>query len=287
MKYSYFPGCTLHEQGSNFNDTTLFSAKALGIELQELKDWYCCGAVFPLRVDDTMSLLSPVRTLVGAKKEGKDLVTLCAACYQVLKRTNFLVKNDSEKKDKLNSYLEEDYHGEVNIFHLLEVIRDEIGWVKLKELVKKPLNNIKVAPYYGCLLLRPAKEMKFDHPENPTIFEEFLKSLGCEVPEFPYKTECCGAYLGANSEEIVTNSVYKILKGANKRKIEAIAVSCPLCHYNLDYYQKKLTEENSGLKPIPILYFTQLLAIALGSGEEICHFEKHLIDPKTVLGAIK
>ncbi len=287
MKYSYFPGCTLHEQSKSFNQSTLASSSALGIELEELKDWYCCGAVFPLRADDIMSLLSPVRTLIGAKKEGKDLVTLCAACYQVLKRTNYLILEDREKREKINNYLEEDYKGDVKVLHLLEVLRDNLGWLGLREKVSHPLSGLKVAPYYGCLLLRPAKEMTFDHPENPTIFEDFLKSLGCDVPDFPYKTECCGAYLGATAKDVVSQTVYNILHGAQKRKIGALIVSCPLCHYNLDFYQGELMKEKSELTPIPIFYFTQLLALALGLSTEVCHFEEHRIDPLPFLGVIK
>lgn len=287
MKYSYFPGCTLHNQSRSFRDSTISTARELEIELEELPDWYCCGAVFPLRSEDIMSLLSSTRNLVGAKKEDKELVTLCSACYQVLKRTNYLILNDAEKREKLNSFLEEKYDGSTKVLHFLEVIRKDVGWEGLKNKVKTSLTGLRAAPYYGCLLLRPQKELAFDHPENPTIFENFLQSLGCETVDFPYKTECCGAYLGVTEEKVINSAVLKILQGANKRGIEVLITSCPLCLYNLEVGQKELMKSGHSLKPVPVLYFTQLLALALGLGVDVCHFEEHLIDPLPVLERIR
>ncbi len=277
----------MHNQSQSFRDSTISTARELEIELEELPDWYCCGAVYPLRSEDLISLLSPTRNLMGAKKEGKELVTLCSACYQVLKRTNYLILNDADKREKLNNYLEEKYDGSTKVLHFLEVIRKDVGWEELKSKVKTSLTGLKAAPYYGCLLLRPQKELVFDHPENPTIFENFLQSLGCDIVDFPYKTECCGAYLGITEEKVINSAVLKIIQGANKRGIEVLITSCPLCLYNLEAGQKELMKSGHISKPVPVLYFTQLLALALGLGVDVCHFEEHQINPLPVLERLK
>jgi len=257
VRYRYFPGCTLKGQAKNMEDTTLSSARALGIELEELPDWQCCGAVYPLYEDELISLLSPVRTLAAA--EGEPLVSLCAACHHVLKRAQALMQRNEDARTKVTDYLEVDYSGEGRVLHFLEVLRDDLGFDKLKEMIKKPLEGKKVAAYYGCLLLRPSREMQFDDPENPTIMEDFLEALGAEVVKSPYRTECCGAYLSVTEEGVARDTVDKIINSVRNAGAEALITACPLCSYNLENCAK-----DEGKEPIKIYYFSELLAEAMG-----------------------
>ncbi len=257
MRYRYFPGCTLKGQAKNMENTTMAAASALGIELVELEEWQCCGAVYPLYEDELISLLSPVRTLAAA--EGEPLVSLCAACHHVLKRAQELMQRNEEARDKVTDYLEIEYKGEGRVLHFLEVLRDDLGFDKLAEMIKKPLEGKKVAAYYGCLLLRPSKVMQFDDPENPTIMEDFIKALGAEVVKSPYRTECCGAYLSVTEEGVARDTVAKILQSARNAGAEALITACPLCRYNLEN-----CAADDGKEPVQVYYFSELLAEALG-----------------------
>ncbi|MBT9138928.1 MAG: 8-methylmenaquinol:fumarate reductase membrane anchor subunit [Syntrophomonadaceae bacterium] len=265
MRYSYYPGCTLKTMAKVYEDTALSTAKALGLSLTEVKEWQCCGALYPLNTDEIFSFFSPVRALLQARAAGEDkLVTLCAGCYNVFKRTNNAVRENRELRRKINAYLEEDYMGEVDVVHYLEVLKNDLGFEVLAEKVKKKLTGRKLAPYYGCLLLKPRAEMGFDDVENPTIFENFLTALGATAVDYPYKTECCGSYLSMANEEVASTAVGRILNSAYKNGAEAFVVACPLCKYNLEEYQKELCEVSVASHPkLPVFYFTEILAEAL------------------------
>ncbi|RKX71646.1 disulfide reductase [candidate division WOR-3 bacterium] len=262
MRYSYYPGCTLYNKAKDFDDSARRSCQALGIELVELPHWYCCGAIYPQSQDHKIPLIAPFRVLAKAKNEGLDLVTLCSFCYHVLKRVNYAVNNDKEKLDLLNDFLNENYRGDQKVLHLLEVLRDDVGFDRLAQYQKKDLSKLKVAPYYGCYLLRPQREIGLDDQENPMILNHFLSSLGIEVIDSPHKVECCGSYLVLVNRDATLAAVRRIIEGVKRLGAEAIATSCPLCHYNLDKFQAELKKE--GLEPIPVFYFTQLLALFLG-----------------------
>ncbi|MFO7951619.1 MAG: CoB--CoM heterodisulfide reductase iron-sulfur subunit B family protein [Bacillota bacterium] len=256
MRYRYFPGCTLKGQAKSMEDTTLAAAEELGIELVELDEWQCCGAVYPLYEDELITLLSPVRTLAAA--EGEPLVSLCAACHHVLKRSQEFMQRSEDARNKVTDFLEVEYSGEGRVLHFLEVLRDDFGFDNLAEKIKKPLEGRKLAAYYGCLLLRPADAMQFDDPENPSIMEDFLRALGGEVVKSPYRTECCGAYLSVTETGVAEDTVQRILDSAQKAGAEALITACPLCRYNLENCAKE-----SGKEPLKIYYFSELLAEAL------------------------
>jgi len=262
MKISYYPGCTLSTKAKSLDKSARAVASAIGIELVELPNWTCCGAAFPLVDDNLIGMAAAARILANAKKEGGKLTTLCAFCYNVLKRTNNVIATDKEKRKRLNMFLEEDYDGSTKVLHFIEVLRDEVGFETLSKKIKKKV-NIKVAPYYGCLLLRPYEEIKLDDPEAPSILENFLESIGCEVVDFPYKVECCGSYLAISSQDAAVDCSYSILNSAIRNGAEAIAVSCPLCYFNLDERQKEMFDRYKGFRGVPIFYFTQLLALAM------------------------
>ena len=283
MPYPYFPGCTLYTKAKSLDDAARSAAKLLGIELQELANWTCCGATFPLAADNVMAFAPPARILANARKEGDTLVTLCATCYNVLKRTNNLLRADKEKRDKLNDFMEEQYDGGVEVKHYLEVLRDEVGWEKLKTAVQHPLAGLRVAPYYGCLLLRPAAEMALDDPERPRLLEDFLAALGVQPVDYPYKAECCGSYLAVGSPQTAMECSYRILRSALRNGAEAATTSCPLCQFNVDDRQKDMRQQYPGFPGVPVLYFTQLLALALGLPTDSLGLDGHYVDPRPLL----
>lgn len=285
MRVTYYPGCTLYTKAKNLGELAKASAEILGIDMKELENWTCCQAAFPLVSDNIMGLLSPGRIIINAEKEGDKLTTLCSFCYNVLKRTNDVLKNDEQKTAKICEFLEEDYKGNIKVLHFLEIIRDEIGFNDLKEKIKRNLGGLKVAPYYGCQILRPASVLKLDDPENPKILDDFLATLGCDVVDFPFKVECCGSYQIVNQEvkDVVLGCSYNILNSAVKNGAEAIALTCPVCYFNLDKKQEEMAQKFSDFKPIPILYFTELLGLALDVDKKLFDFEKHFIDPRPLL----
>ncbi|NQT80754.1 MAG: CoB--CoM heterodisulfide reductase iron-sulfur subunit B family protein [Candidatus Aminicenantes bacterium] len=286
MKISYYPGCTLKNNAKNFEDSTLCSLKKLGIEVEELPRWNCCGTVFSLATDDLIHHVAPIRNLIRAKESNSEkIMTLCAMCFNTLKRANERVKADPESLEKINDfmYLEKiNYEGDVKVLHLLEILRDEIKFENISREVVKPLNNLKVANYYGCLLVRP-KEIGLDDVENPTILENLTTALGADPVDFPFKTECCASYQTVDKPEIVANRTYQILTSAQSQGADVVAVSCPLCAFNLDHRQKETVKKYPEFKNIPILYFSQILAIALGCPEESLRFDLHFVDPKPIL----
>lgn len=284
MRIPYFPGCTLHSKAQNFDASARAAAQALGITLDELPEWTCCGATFPMAADSAMGLVAPTRILASAKEAGR-LLTLCSFCYNTLKRTNRVLATDAERRRKVTTFLEEDYQGNVRTVHLLEVLRDEIGFAELAKRVTRPLTGLKAAPYYGCLLLRPAEEMGFDDPERPTILENFLGSLGCEVVDFPHKTECCGSFVAVSDRAAAAECSSRILETAAALGAETLVVSCPLCLYNLDRSQAEIRATRTRFAGLPVVYFSQLLAVALGCEEGCLHFEQHAVDPRPRLSA--
>jgi len=297
MKIPYYPGCTLHERAKDFDTSARECAKALGIELQELPIWTCCGAVFPLVTDSVMEILAPVRNLSYASRIGDKVVTLCSFCYHVLKRANRVMREDAGKREKANlflradtkareaveSYTTTDYVGQVDVIHYIEMLRDVVGFGELAKRVKTKLPGLKVAPYYGCMLLRPKGEMQFDDPEQPEIFEDFVRAIGCEVVDFPMKTECCGGFQIVNDEELAVACSQNVVTSALKRGADVIVTTCPLCRYNLDRKQEDMATRVRGFRTVPVIYFTQLLGVALGLPEKHLDFSGNTVDPRPIL----
>jgi len=256
LSYLYFPGCTLKDKAASaMEKTALLAAAELGLPLEEIEEWQCCGAVYPLTDDELIMLVSPSRTIYGAK--GKPVVTLCSACHHVLKRTGHRLAADKDARDKISSYLEEEYPGETPVLHYLELMRDELGWDALKKKVRKPLEGRKLAAYYGCMLLRPAEEMAFDNPENPRIMEDFLQALGAEVITFPFRNKCCGAYLAVTEKQVMEDTANNVVNMAVEYGAEELTTACPLCYYNLE--QTPAAKEGK----IKISFFSEPLAEAL------------------------
>lgn len=275
MKISYYPGCTLKVKAKGLEKSALAALDALGVEYEELPRWNCCGAVYSLADDDLIHIVAPVRDLIRVKQQGSDtVITLCSMCYNTLARANELMKNDEEKRNTINAFMDEepDYLGDVKVIHFLDYIRDNYGFDKLKEKIVNPLTGIKVAPYYGCTLLRP-KEVALDKPDNPELFHKFMSTLGAEVVDFSMATECCGSYQVLGNPDAALQVSYDILSDAANNGADALILTCPLCDYNLSRRQDLMLGKFEGAKDMPVYYFSQLLALALGLSPDTCHFE--------------
>ena len=265
MKIAYYPGCTMKTRAASLELAAIEALNVLGVDFTELRRWNCCGAVFSLAEDDLIHHVAPVRNLVRAQQEGCDtVVTICSQCYNTLARANLLVRGDSEKLDTINRFMDEepDYDGGVEVIHYLTLLRDHVGWDALKAKVVRPLEGFKVAPFYGCTLLRP-DEVSID-PLKEGILEGFLRALGAEPVPFAASTECCGAYQMLAHPEEGMQRAGEVIGSANRAGADALVLSCPLCEYNLGTRQSEVVAMGEQLEPVPTLYFTQLLGIALG-----------------------
>jgi heterodisulfide reductase subunit B len=284
----YYPGCTLSTKAKNYDRSGRAVAAALGLELEELAEWQCCGATFPLMLDDSMALIAPTRILYQAQQAGERVATLCAICFNVLRRSQALLKRDPEMLERINWFTEQEYRGDVTVVHFLEVLRDDLGWEPLAERVVRPLTlpsegeKLRVAPYYGCLLLRPYEEIGLDDPEDPVILHDLVRALGAEPVDFPYNIECCGSYLTVKDPQVSETLSKDVVASAREHGAQVIVTACPLCQFNLDYPQRETEAGRTG-NEIPVLYFTQLMAVALGLPEETWGFEDHYVDPRQTL----
>lgn len=290
-RIAYYPGCTLKTNARNFEASTLATAEALGIKLVEPGRWNCCGTVHALAKDDVMHHLAPVRNLIRVEElsnkgaiDGKQVVTLCAMCYNTLKRSNQVFNQDSDKRKKIRDIMTKEdiqYSGNVEVIHYLEALRS-LGWDKVTARVVKPLKGLKVAPYYGCLLLRP-RGIGVDDADHPTIMEDLLKALGAETVEFAYSQKCCGSYHTVQMKEAVADLSHRILKQAEVAGADVVAMACPLCEYNLGPRQEQVKKQYPSFNSIPVVYFTQLMALAFGLDDEATAFEANRPDPRPLL----
>ena len=248
-EFLFYPGCTLNTTANRLCMYAEKSTEALGYKLTTLEQWQCCGAVFPLASDEVASKLSAVRALKMASEKNLPLVTLCSACFHVLKQANHQAKTDKDFVDIVMNYDSElEYNGEAKVLHYLEVLRDFVGFEKLKSLVKKPLSCYRLGAYYGCMMLRPSEVMDFDDAENPSIFEDFIRAIGAEAVPYPYRNECCGGYKVPKKSSELSKQV---MHSSALRGADSLITACPLCEYNLSRHGS-------------VYYFTELLAKALG-----------------------
>ena len=291
MNIAYYPGCTLKTTAKEFDISTRASTKALGINLVELPRWNCCGTVHALARDDVMHHLAPLRNLLRVEEaqqsgivDEKRVVALCAMCYNTLKRSNQAFNADSDKAGKVRESMNNEasvYSGQVEVEHLFETLRT-FGWDKVQARVSKPLKGLKVAPYYGCLLLRP-RGIGIDNADNPRVFEDLLKALGADVVEFGYKQKCCGSYHTVHMVDVVADLSNRILTQAQAAGADIVATACPLCEFNLGNRQTAVAKKYPKFNGIPIVYFTQLMALAFGLGEDETALWMNKPDPRPLL----
>ncbi len=266
MNVSYFPGCTLKTKAKELDVYARRCAEVLGVTLEEIENWQCCGGVFSTAKDEIASKLSSVRALTEAKAKNQPLVTVCSACHNVIKQTNHAMATDADFALRANTYMQAEtpYSGETEVLHYLELLRDVVGWDKVKAAVKNPLTGKKIGAYYGCLLLRPGKVMAMDDVENPTILEDFIRAIGAEPVVYAMRNECCGGYVTLEDKNLAKKKSSAVLENAAANGAEMVVTACPLCMYNL----KKNGHLHEGGSDLPVVYLTELLAESLGLKEE-------------------
>jgi len=293
MKYIYYPGCSLERNAGAYNDSTLAIAEPLGIEFQEVDDWNCCGAVEFIAVDKMQAYSLVTRNLALAEQQqtnGEDMVAPCSACFLNLSKCDAYLTASPDLNSKINQALSAGglkyTPGKVHTRHLLDVLVNDIGYDKIAEKIKKPLYGLRVAPYYGCLIVRPGFLDEFDDPEYPTSLDDLMKSLGSTVVDFPMKAHCCGGHMTQISDDIALNMINSLLKNAQDYEADVIVTICPMCQLNLDAYQKDVNRALGTNYNIPILYFTQLIGLALGMDPDELGFGKEIIDAQPALAKI-
>ena len=287
-KYAYFPGCSLEKMAQSYHMSTMETTRKLDIELQELDDWNCCGATAYFHVDEILAYTLTARNLAMAEKAGLDLVAPCSACYKNSYFTNKNLKQDPDLADHINYALEEDdlsFSGSIAVHHLMEVYVHDVGLEEIKAKVSHPLKGLRVAPYYGCQIVRPRKD--HEDIENPKFFEDLLSAVGAEPIDYPGRLRCCGGSLILTSRDAALNMVYILLQSAVDHGATVIATACPLCQVNLECYQQQVNQEYGTNFSVPVLYFTQLVGLAFGVPPKRLGIGKELVSTEEVLSYIE
>lgn len=284
-QYAYYPGCSLESLATAYNASTLEVAHKLGVDLNEIKDWNCCGATAYFPVDELLAYTLVARNLALAEKEGfGEFVAPCSACYKNAYFTNAYLKKDPDLAEHINYALEADnlhVNGTMKIRHLIEVFIEDVGLEEIGKKITHPLKGLRVAPYYGCQLLRPRKD--HENVENPQFFESLLSALGAEPVDYPSKTRCCGGSLIVTNRKAALDMVHILLQDAVNRKADVIATTCPMCNVNLEVYQSQVNREFGTQFSIPVMYFTQLMGVALGIKPGKLGIGKELVSGEPVL----
>jgi len=278
MKYAYYPGCSQEGGEEHFGKSTEAVCHALGIELQEIHDWTCCGASSGHFMNEDLSVALPARNLAIAEKMGLDTMCVCAACYLRLRQARHDVRHNPELGRKVAGWLDAPYEGKYGVRHLLDVVVNDLGLDAVKAKVTHPLKGLKLVCYYGCYLMRPPEIVAFDDPENPTAMGRLLDALGADVRDWAAKVDCCGGSLMLTRSDAVHDLVGNIVDRARDVEAEAIVTACPMCTMNLEAMQ-------TGKDKLPIIYFTELLGVAMGLPDTKKWFKKHLKSPAKVLAA--
>ncbi|MBS3976600.1 MAG: CoB--CoM heterodisulfide reductase iron-sulfur subunit B family protein [Syntrophomonadaceae bacterium] len=283
MKYAYYPGCSLESMAQGYNLSTMAVFRILGIELADIDDWSCCGATSAHSTNDFLAEALPLRNLILAEKQGHDIIAPCAACYNLLKSVDHLIKSDESNGQHLNSKMQEImgqvYHGTIRVRHVLEVLYASEAMKLIKGKIKNPLTGLKPALYYGCLLTRPPKVVSFEeNPEQPVIMDRLMSVLGAEPVSWSHKTDCCGASLSISRTELVVKLCGEIANSARRAGANSLVVACPLCFTNLD-----MRQEAGGL---PVFFITELVGLAMGLPDSRQWLNKHIVDPLPLVKAL-
>lgn len=295
MKYSYYPGCSLEKNAAAYDISTKAIAQPLGLELVEVEDWNCCGATeyLSLNLSAANALIARNLALASQAKGVDQVIAPCSLCYLNLKKTDKYMKEDPALAKKVNSALAAgnlSYQpGTLKARHLLDVIVNDIGLEAVKEKVIHPLKGLRIAPYYGCMIVRPNLELQgksFDNPEYPTTLDNLLKTLGAEVIDFPMKAHCCGGHMTQISESTAFELIHRLIRGADIYHADMIVTLCPMCQLNLDAYQGAMNTHMKTRYHIPVMYFTQMIGLAFGMEAAQLGFGQELVDARPALAKI-
>ncbi|MBM4045875.1 MAG: heterodisulfide reductase subunit B [Planctomycetes bacterium] len=286
MRIGYYPGCSLadHSTSREFGMSVERVSKALGLELVEIDDWCCCGATAAHATNHLLSIALPARNLALAEKAGfKEVLAPCAACSNRLIGADAEMRKDEHLRKEVEGIIEMPYTGGVKVINYLEAVK-KYCMDALAANVKRKLDGLKVACYYGCLLVRPPKAVQFDDPENPTSMDDIVKACGAEAVDWGFKTECCGAGFTMSNGKAVVKLVNDILGNAKACGANAIAVACPLCHVNLDLKQAAAESEYGQQYGLPVLYISEIIGLALGLPSEELGVDLHFVDTAALVG---
>jgi len=287
MKYAYYPGCSAESTARDQYMSVREVSEVLGIELIEPKGWTCCGSTPAHHTSKLLSISLPAANLLMTKKMGLDMVVFCAACYNRMKVANHEIRNNPEIRKDVADALGEDYDGSVRVLHFTEVLTKEIGIQKIKRRFTHSLNNLKVASYYGCLLVRPENVTGFDDPENPMLLDTLVKEMGGTYVDWPYKTECCGGGLAISRTDVVLELSGSLIGMAKMAGAQCIAVACPMCQINLDMRQREISKIKNTDLEMPVVYISQLIGLCLGISPRKLGMNKCIVSPKPVIGSVK
>lgn len=273
MELSYYPGCTAHSTAIEYEKSIEAVLKVLGITINEIKDWNCCGSGPSKNISEDLVINLSARNIKIAEQEGKDLLVPCAGCYNSLKRSEYALKN-SIKKNDIEKTVDFKFQGNIKIEYILETFTN-IGISKIKENVKKELNNIKAVCYYGCAILRPSEVVQFDNPENPTSIDRIMEAVGVNILKWPCKVDCCGGDAALTNPELASKLINKLVDYAKEAGADCIITSCGLCQANIDTKQDTTN-------PLPVLYFTEVLGEAFQVGDRESWWKKHIVNPSNL-----
>ncbi len=275
--YAYYPGCAMESEGVPIEKSLVAVCKVLGIELKEIEDWTCCGASAAHVSDVLLPLVLPAKDLLKAEKMGLEVVAPCAACYNRMRQANHKLRENAQLRQKVNQVLRAEYHAQVKVRHISDVVVNEYGLEAIVKQLKNDLKGMKVVCYYGCLSARPQKIVAFDDPVYPSYLDRLIRTLGGEPLEWPFKTECCGGSLLLARVDVVQKLVDDICQAALYAGAMGIVTACPLCMANLDTRQPKTH--------VPIIHFSELVGIALGAEPKLYNgwLKKHINNPAPVL----
>jgi heterodisulfide reductase subunit B len=288
--YDYFPGCSLKGTGKAYEESMLALFAALGIQVREMDDWNCCGATNYMSIDEDQALALAGRNLAIAERDGRDLIAPCAACWLVLSKTKHRLADRPDLRQAICDAIEQScltpakrsgFDGTAGVRHPLEVLALDYGVEEFAAKVTHPLKGLKVVPYYGCQLVRPFAH--FDDQYNPTTMDRLLAAAGCEVIDYPHKTRCCGAMQTMIMPEVGLDLVRTLVLDARDRGADLIATACPLCQFNLEANQAKASRQLKEPLEIPVLYFTQVLGLALGLGGKELGLRRSFVNVEPVL----
>ena len=289
-RYAFYPGCTLHSTGVEFGASTEQVSEVLGIELQEIEDWNCCGASSAHSMDAKLFLALPARNVAKAQETGlSELAIPCAACYSRVAAADLALRQDGVFRAEMEEVLGFKYEGRVRARNLLDIVANDLSKEELRGPVVKPLVGLKVAMYYGCLLVRPPEYTGlWDDPEQPETMGYVMELMGAEEVKWSYGVDCCGGSLTLNRSDVVVHLVDKLAMAAREAGADALVTACPMCMANVDGRQKYRggpplpRPEKPGYEPLPIFYFTELMALAYGQSQKKV-LGKHLVDARPLL----
>ncbi len=286
MRYAYYPGCSSHSTARDMSESAAAVARALGIELVEIEGWSCCGATAAHQTDRVLAASLPAANLLLARQMGLDTVVTCAACYNRMKVTNHEVISSPAIRAKVAEAVGQPYDGSVAVRHLVEVLLEDVGIEKLRKSFTHSLGGLKVAAYYGCLLVRPHGITNFDDAENPTILDRLVDAMGGESVDWPGKVDCCGGGLNLTRTDVVVKLAGSVIDMAVASGAECITVACPMCQASLDLRQQDMQKQGGKRYNMPIVYITQLLGLCLGIPAKELGLNRLMVPPASVLQSL-